>query len=79
MTHPVRTRFWIEAGGALVCAVLTVVTLISREWIEWTFNVDPDGGSGVLEWGIVLVAVVLTAVFSLLARRDWREAATAAA
>ncbi len=74
MTRPVPTRFWIEAGGAFVCFVLTVLTLITREWIELLFGVDPDGGSGALEWGIVLATAALTVTFSLLARRDWRRA-----
>ena len=78
MTRHVRRRFWFEVGGALVCAVLACATLITREWIELVFRFDPDAGSGLVEWGIVVVAVTLTAVFSFLARHDLREASTAA-
>jgi hypothetical protein len=79
MTRGVRTRFWVEAGAALTCAVLTVVTLITKEWIELLFHVDPDGGSGVLEWGIVLATAALTVLFSVMARRDWLGASIAGA
>jgi hypothetical protein len=71
---PIRKRFWIEAAGALISTVLTVITLISREWIEFMFGVDPDGGSGSLEWSIVLAAVSLTVLLSAMARYEWRRA-----
>jgi hypothetical protein len=52
---------------AVLTAVLTVVTLISHEWIELLFGVVPDGGSGALEWAIVAVLLVACVTFSLLA------------
>ena len=76
MSRTVRIRFWIEAGLALLTAGLFVLTLISREWIELLFRVDPDGGDGSLEWVIVAVLLVATAVFSWLARVEWRRAAS---
>ena len=68
-------QFWWESGGALVSAVLAIVTLINAEWIELVFGVDPDHGSGLLEWGIVIAAITVTALLSWLARRDWLAAA----
>ena len=70
-----RRRFWIELGLAVLTGVLTVVTLISHEWIEIVFGVDPDRGSGALEWGIVALLAVATVVSGSLARVEWRRAA----
>jgi hypothetical protein len=72
-----RTRFWIELALAGLTAILFVVTLVSREWIELLFGVDPDGGSGALEWGIVLVLFVATLTFGALARFEWKRGAAA--
>jgi hypothetical protein len=76
MSRTVRIRFWIEAALALLTAGLFVLTLISREWIELLFKVDPDGGDGSLEWAIVAVLLVATVVFAWLARVEWRRAAS---
>jgi hypothetical protein len=73
MDTRLRTRFWIEVGLGVASAVLLILTLITREWVELIFGVDPDGGSGVLEWLIVAVLVLLTLVFSALARRERRR------
>lgn len=70
----VRPRFWVEAALAPLTGVMTVVTLISREWIEFLFGVDPDGGSGLLEWAIVIALAVATLLLSVLARIEWRQA-----
>ena len=68
-----RRRFWIETALGSLTGILTVVTLISHEWIEIMFGVDPDRGSGALEWGIVLVLASATLLFGLLARAEWRH------
>jgi hypothetical protein len=59
-------------GG--VSAVLAVVTLITREWIEIVFGVDPDDGNGGLEWAIVVVTAVTAIVCLAYARVEWRRA-----
>jgi hypothetical protein len=69
-----RRRFWVETALAATTAFLAVLTLISREWIELIFGVDPDHGSGSLEWLIVAGALVACVLFSALARAEWRRA-----
>jgi hypothetical protein len=76
MRRPVRIRFWIEAALASLTAGLSVLTLISREWIEWLFGVDPDGGDGSLEWAIVGILLLATVIFAWFARLEWRRAAS---
>jgi hypothetical protein len=66
----VRKRFWIEAGLAVLSGLLLVVTLVTREWIELLTGWDPDGGNGAVEWLIVVVLLVATATFGLLARAE---------
>ncbi len=72
------TRFWLESALATVTALLLVVTVIWREWIEVVFCVDPDGGSGAVEWLVVLVLGIISAVSALAARFEWRRPATSA-
>jgi hypothetical protein len=73
MTKQLRSHFYVEiALGTLSCIGLAT-TLINRAWIESMFGVDPDQGSGVLEWAIV-AGFMLAALVSLsLAGYEWRR------
>jgi len=70
-------RIFVESTLAVVAAIMAVVTAINAEWIEWLTGLDPDGGSGALEWTLVVALAVVAVVAGVLARRDlhrWRVA-----
>ncbi len=69
----IRRRFWVESALATVTGLLAVITLFTRDWIEVVFGVDPDHGSGSLEWALIAVLVVATLVVGSLARMEWRR------
>lgn len=73
MNKAVKLRFWLEVGLGTVTSILFVVTLFWRDWIEIVFQIDPDNGSGVLEWLIVGILLVATIVLFALARLEWRN------
>jgi hypothetical protein len=75
----VRTRFWIEAGLAVSALAILIVTIVWHDWIEIAFGVDPDAGSGALEWAITATLVAAAVVNSLAARFEWRRARRQAA
>ncbi len=55
------------------CALLAVVTLVWHDWIELVFGVDPDHGSGAVEWLIVALAAAVALAFGVMARAEWRS------
>ena len=70
-----RRRLRLEIVLAASSAMLCVLTFVTPEWIEKLTGLEPDSGSGALEWiiaGGFLVAAVVSAV---LARRDYRRLA----
>ena len=77
MTKALRGRFWFETGLAIVTGILFVITLVCHDWIEIIFKVDPDQGSGLLEWLVVGALLVVTIVLFVLARYEWRKAQAA--
>lgn len=61
MQRTMTKRFWAVTTTGAASALLLVLTLGYHEWIEAVFHVDPDRGSGALEWGLV-AAFALTAL-----------------
>ncbi len=77
MAHSAGIRFWVRLTLAAVSAALLVVTPAWHDWIEIVFRVDPDHGSGWLEWLIVVLAFGLTLTFLASAGQEWRRYAPA--
>ena len=58
-----------ELGCAGIAAVLFVVTALWKDWIEILFGVDPDAGSGAIEWLIPTLFLVAALLLSVSAGR----------
>lgn len=74
----IRPGFWVRLALAVISAALFIVTLTWSDWIEIVFRVDPDHGSGWLEWAIVVVAFALMLAFLVGVRREWRQSVATA-
>jgi hypothetical protein len=68
-----RKRLRFEIGLAIISGLLFLITLVSNEWIEIVFGVDPDGGDGSLEWLITLSTAIIAIIAIILVRSDWRR------
>lgn len=73
MKKQVQIRMWLELILGSITGALFLITLLSREWIEIVFAIDPDGGNGTLEWLIVGGLLVVTITLFVLARAEWRK------
>lgn len=71
MRRKVRARFWVEAAICAAGTCLLIATLVSPAWIEVIFNIDPDAGSGALEWAVVAAAALTSALMFAAARIEW--------
>jgi NADH:ubiquinone oxidoreductase subunit 6 (subunit J) len=68
-----RVRFGLEVVGAVCALVLAIVTLLSRDWMEVVFGVNPDHGSGALEWAVVFAFAAISIGLTLAARQQWQR------
>jgi hypothetical protein len=68
-----RRRLRIEVVLAIISAALCILTLVTPEWIEALTGLEPDSGSGALEWVVAGVFLVAAGVSAGLARRDYRR------
>jgi hypothetical protein len=66
----------VEIVLAAVFAALAALTAAAPTWIERVFRIDPDFGSGSVEWGIVAGFGILAVAVSMSARRHFRRART---
>jgi len=65
-----RSRWEFAFAGLF--STLAVITAAVPDWIEAVFGIEPDGGSGSLEWAIVAVLGVLALLLAALSYRDRR-------
>ena len=73
-----RLRFWLEIGLGALSALLLALTLVTPDWIERLFDVEPDGGDGSAEWGWAIALSAATLILFIDAGRIWWRAARAA-
>jgi hypothetical protein len=73
MRYSLRLTFWIETALASVAALLAVVTVVWRDWIERVFGIDPDHHSGSIEWELIFALLLASLLFAALARREWHR------
>ena len=68
----IKARIEVVLAGAF--AALAVLTALWPQWIEELTGLEPDAGSGLVEWAIVVVLAVLAATATVLARSNLRHA-----
>ena len=73
MAHRLYIRFWLESITAGLAAVLGIVTLFWKDWIEAVFGIDPDNNSGAVEWLLVIALFTVAGLLGCTARTEWRS------
>ncbi len=71
MKSAFRKSYYWKWGCALGSGLLFVLTLFRPQWIEAVLALDPDRGSGLLEWAIVaglLAGTLISAALALVER-----------
>jgi hypothetical protein len=72
MRRRLRLRIGLEAALALCGLARAVLTAMTPEWIEALTGVEPDAGSGALEWAIVVGCVLSSIVLTVRAGHNTR-------
>ena len=73
MRGRLKMRLTVEALLGLVSLGLAILTAINNEWIEELTGLEPDAGSGALEWAIVIAFALAAIALGALAVRDGRR------
>jgi hypothetical protein len=71
MTRPMRAA--IELAFSTLSAICCAATLAWPTWIETVFGIDPDAGSGSLEFTLTAATAAGAVAFAVLARHEWRR------
>jgi hypothetical protein len=72
MNRWVNARLRAESVLCVASAVLALLTLVWRDWLEEVFGFDPDRHSGSVEWAIVSGLAVLAVGLGIGWLRDRR-------
>lgn len=62
-------RIIVDFALAAIFVLLAMLTAVNPQWIEAVFGVEPDGGSGGLEWITVAVFGAVAVVAAGLGTR----------
>jgi hypothetical protein len=73
MHRRLKVRLTVEAVLGLVSLGLAILTAVNAEWIEALTGLEPDAGSGALEWAITVAFGLAAIVLGTLAVRDGRR------
>jgi hypothetical protein len=74
-----RRWFWVDLCAAVASLLVLAATVVSPTWIESVSGLDPDAGSGAVEWWYAALAAGVAAGSSLLARAELRRSRTSQA
>lgn len=67
----VRAARWkVESVLASMFALAALVTAVFPRWIE-ALGLEPDGGDGSAEWGVVALLAVAAVITAALSRRHY--------
>lgn len=67
-----RWKRGFAVSAALLSAVAISLSFLPLHWIEWRFNIDPDGGSGLVELLLVVIPLIGAAAIAVYIFRPWR-------
>jgi hypothetical protein len=74
-----RRRFWFELSLAVTSVLLVMAAASNPRWVESLLGVDPDAGSGALEWLMPVLVAAVAVGSSLLAFIELRRTLAAPA
>jgi hypothetical protein len=75
----VAPRVVLEMVGAVAALALALITSFRPAWIEDAFGVNPDGGSGAVEWVVVFALAAISVGLLFAAKRECRRLSLARA
>jgi hypothetical protein len=68
----IAIRYRVECLLTIVSGVALLLAIVAPQWLEAVSGLEPDGGSGAVEWGLAFAFAMSTAMWFLLARRHRR-------